>query len=81
MIDFKTFWNTLVSLPIPSKIVSVLALAAIVLAILLSSCSCGQLVKVSVKGTPDGVTISTTQTKKDSSALDIKVNPTLNFNK
>lgn len=49
----------------------------IAFAILLSAC--GPVVRVSVKGTKDGVTIQTTQTASDSTALNIQVNPNINF--
>lgn len=41
--------------------------------------ACGPTVKVRVQGTRDGVNISTTQSASDSTALNIQVNPTLNF--
>lgn len=49
----------------------------IAFAILLSAC--GPVVRVSVKGTKDGVTINTTQSASDSTALNIQVNPNINF--
>lgn len=42
--------------------------------------ACGPTVRVTVKGTRDGVNISTSQTSSDSSAVNIKVDPTINFN-
>lgn len=53
-------------------------LLGIAFAILLSAC--GPVVRVSVKGTKDGVTIHTTQSASDSTALNIQVNPNINFN-
>lgn len=49
---------------------------------ILSFClmSCGPSVKVNIKGTKDGVTVSTTQTAHDSTGLNIQVNPNINFN-
>lgn len=41
--------------------------------------ACGPTVKVSVKGTKDGVTIHTTQSASDSTSLNIQVNPTVNI--
>lgn len=52
-------------------------LLGIAFAILLSAC--GPVVRVSVKGTKDGVTINTTQSASDSTALNIQVNPNINF--
>lgn len=49
----------------------------IVLVLLLSAC--GPVVRVSVKGTKDGVNITTTQSASDSTALNIQVNPNINF--
>lgn len=43
--------------------------------------SCGPTVKVTVKDTKDGVTISTTQSSSDSTSLNIQVNPNINFNR
>lgn len=48
--------------------------------ILLVTTSCGPTVKVSVRGTKDGVNISTTQSASDSTSLRINVNPTVNIN-
>lgn len=48
--------------------------------ILLVATSCGPTVKVSVRGTKDGVNISTTQSASDSTSLKINVNPTVNIN-
>lgn len=42
-------------------------------------CSCGQTVRVTVKDTPQGVSISTTQSSKDSSGTNISINPNINF--
>lgn len=42
--------------------------------------ACGPTVRVTVKGTRDGVNISTSQTSSDSSSVNIKVDPTINFN-
>lgn len=44
-------------------------------------CSCGQAVKVTVRDTPSGVSISTTQTKQDSSGTHININPNISFPK
>lgn len=41
--------------------------------------ACGPTVRVTVKGTRDGVNISTSQTASDSSAVNIKIDPTINF--
>ena len=42
-------------------------------------CSCGQTVKVTVKDTPTGVSISTSQSKQDSSGTNIHINPNISF--
>ena len=42
--------------------------------------ACGPVVKVNVKGTKDGVTITTHQSASDSSSLHIQVNPNINLN-
>ena len=49
--------------------------------ILLVLSSCGQTVRVVVKDTPNGVSISTSQNKADSSGTNIKIEPTINFSK
>lgn len=49
--------------------------------ILLVLSSCGQTVRVTVRDTPSGVSISTTQNKSDSSATNIRIEPTINFSK
>lgn len=42
-------------------------------------CSCGPVVRVKITGTKDGVNVTTTQTAKDSTGLNIQVNPNINF--
>lgn len=42
--------------------------------------ACGPVVRVKVKGTRDGVNITTTQSASDSTSLNIQVNPNINFN-
>lgn len=41
--------------------------------------SCGPTVRVKIVGTKDGVNVTTTQTAKDSTGLNISVNPNINF--
>lgn len=41
--------------------------------------SCGPVVKVKVEGTKDGVSITTSQTVRDSTGLNIQVNPNINL--
>ena len=41
--------------------------------------SCGPTVKVKIEGTKDGVNVTTTQTARDSTGLNIQVNPNINF--
>ena len=65
----------------PAWIRVVIAFVVSVLVTLYLLCSCGQTVKVVVKDTPSGVSISTTQTKKDSSGTNISINPNINFPK
>lgn len=66
---------------LPSWLRAVILLLGASLTFVLSLSSCGQTVKVTVKDTPNGVSISTTQTKADSSSTSIKINPTINFSK
>ena len=54
------------------------ALVAILLTFYLMT-SCGQTVKVTVRDTPSGVSISTSQNKADSSNTKIDINPTINL--
>ena len=46
---------------------------------LVSLISCGPVVKVKITGTKDGVNVTTTQTARDSTGLNIAVNPNINF--
>lgn len=41
--------------------------------------SCGPVVRVRITGTKDGVNVTTTQTAKDSTGLNIQVNPNINL--
>lgn len=43
--------------------------------------SCGQTVRVTVRDTDNGVSISTSQSKRDSSGTNIQINPTVNYSK
>lgn len=54
-------------------------LVSLIAMVILSAC--GPTVKVVVKGTKDGVNITTSQTASDSSSVNIKVDPTINFHK
>lgn len=47
--------------------------------VFIGAVSCGPMVKVTVKGTKDGVNIQTTQSASDSTSLNINVNPTVNI--
>lgn len=58
-----------------------IVLLLIVSLILIFSTSCGQTVRVTVKDTPNGVTVSTTQNRKDSTGTNVNVNPTIHYNK
>ena len=42
-------------------------------------CSCGPVVRVKITGTKDGVNVTTTQTARDSTGLNIQVNPNINL--
>lgn len=59
------------------RILVTVLLSVLVTVYLLSSC--GQTVKVTVRDTPSGVSISTSQNKADSSNTSITVNPTINL--
>lgn len=80
MDNFNKLLSWLKTLPIWLRSIVLLALSAIVLIASMSLYACGPVVKVSVRGTKDGVTINTTQSASDSSSLNIQVNPNINFN-
>lgn len=71
------FFNWLKALPLWLRAVVLLLVASLALCLTLTSC--GPTVHVSVKGTKDGVNISTTQTSSDSTSLNISVNPHINL--
>lgn len=48
-------------------------------ALFLTLCSCGPVVRVRITGTKDGVNVTTTQTARDSTGLNIQVNPNINL--
>lgn len=62
-------------LPLWARVVASVALALV----LLVATSCGQIVKVTVRDTPSGVSIVTSQNKVDSTSTNIKVDPTINL--
>lgn len=41
--------------------------------------ACGPVVRVKITGTKDGVNVTTTQTARDSTGLNIQVNPNINL--
>lgn len=67
------------SLPIWLRSLVLALIAGLLLC--LSLVSCGQTVRVTVKDTPNGVSISTSQNRADSSGTSIKIQPTINYNK
>lgn len=72
-------WTWLSSLPMFLRAFVLVLLAALVLIASMSMSSCGQTVKVTVRDTPTGVSISTTQTKKDSSGTNIHISPVVSL--
>ena len=76
----QKLWSWFKSLT-PLWLRSLVALLIAILLLVFSFTSCGQTVKVTVRDTPNGVSISTTQTKKDSSGTNININPNINFSK
>ena len=76
MDKFKAFLTWLVAKPLWLRAV---LLAIMAIALFFLTLSCGQTVRVTVKDTPQGVSISTTQTSKDSSGTNISINPNINF--
>lgn len=72
------FFDWLKTLPLWLRSIVLLLIAVL---ILIFSISCGQTVRVTVKDTPNGVTVSTTQNRKDSTGTNVNVNPTINYNK
>lgn len=72
------FFDWLKTLPLWLRSIVLLLIAAL---ILIFSTSCGQTVRVTVKDTPNGVMVSTTQNRKDSTGTNVNVNPTINYNK
>lgn len=76
METLKKIWDWLKTLPIWLR--SVVLLLVSILA-LIFSVSCGQTVRVTVRDTPNGVSISTTQNKADSTSTNIHVSPTVHF--
>ena len=78
MIDkLNSLINFLRTLPVWLRSILLLLISAIILIFSLSSC--GQTVRVTVRDTINGVEISTTQTKKDSSGTNISINPNINL--
>lgn len=72
------FFDWLKTLPLWLRAIVLLLIASL---ILIFSTSCGQTVRVTVKDTPNGVTVSTTQNRKDSTGTNVNVNPTIHYNK
>lgn len=75
----KNLMTYLKSLPVWLRAIVLALIAGLLLC--LSLVSCGQTVKVTVKDTPNGVSISTSQNRADSSGTSIKIEPTINYHK
>ena len=60
---------------------SVVAFLLALLILIFSMSACAQMVKVTVKDTPNGVSITTSQSKKDSSGTNISISPNINIPK
>ena len=81
MIDLLSkFWSWFKTIT-PLWLRALVALISAVIILIFSLSSCAQTVKVTVRDTPSGVTISTTQTKKDSAGTNISINPNINIPK
>lgn len=76
---FKKLMTCLKSQPIWLRSLILVSTACVLLC--LSMVSCGQTVRVTVKDTPNGVSISTSQNRADSSGTSIKIQPTINYHK
>lgn len=77
MDSFKKICDWLKTLPFWARCLAA-AIAAMV--VLVCSSGCAQLVRVTVKDTPNGVSITTTQTKKDSAGTNISITPNIHLN-
>lgn len=75
----KNLMTYLKSLPVWLRAIVLALIAGLLLC--LSLVSCGQTVKVTVKDTPNGVSISTSQNRADSSSTSIQIKPTINYHK
>lgn len=78
MDKIKAFLSWLAGRPVWIRAVLLALIAALLFFLTLS---CGQTVKVTVRDTPSGVTVSTSQNREDSASTNINVNPTINFPK
>lgn len=74
------FWSWFKTIT-PLWLRALVALLVAVLVTIFTLVGCAQTVKVTVRDTPSGVTISTTQTKKDSAGTNISINPNINLPK
>lgn len=72
-------WTWLKTLPLWLRSLVLVLLSALALIASMSLSACGQTVKVTVRDTPNGVSISTTQTKRDSSGTNINISPNIQF--
>lgn len=79
MEKFKNLLSWLKTLPVWLRCLILALVAGLILC--LSLTSCGQTVKVTVRDTTNGVEISTTQTKRDSSGTNIHINPNISYQK
>lgn len=79
METLKNLMTYLKSLPVWLRAIVLALIAGLVLCF--SIVSCGQTVKVTVTDTPNGISITTSQNRADSSGTSIKIEPTINYHK
>lgn len=72
------FFEWLKVLPLWLRAIVLVLIASLVL---IFSVSCGQTVRVTVRDTPNGVSVSTTQNRKDSTGTNVNINPTIHYQK
>lgn len=79
MENIKNLWIWICQLPKWARAVAIVLIAGLVL--LCSLTSCGPTVKVTAKSTTDMVSIAISQDVRDSTGVNVSVNPTIHLNR
>ena len=75
----KSGLTVLRKMPKIFRFISIISIGVAMVAMALGLTSCGSISKITIKSDPNNISIAVNQTSKDSTAVNVNVNPTLRF--